>query len=163
MGVYSEIQDDPSLLPGLGEQQLMNDNTEEIDLDEESNLQGISPEQQGEELLGVPTPKVEVLPELPDLTDKNVYNEMREEQKAYMSLKGSERNAAKEEWMKKYWGSKKKYYDQFSMYGSSNPIEVLNNIKRVLKFGEGIKGFHYRSYKEDRWREDWHFNIGDIE
>ena len=39
MGVYSEIQDDPSLLPGLGEQQLMNDNTEEIDLDEESSIQ----------------------------------------------------------------------------------------------------------------------------
>jgi len=42
-------------------------------------------------------------------------------------------------------------------------IEVLNNVKRVLKFGEGIKGFNYRKYKEDRWREDWHFNIGDIE
>ena len=42
-------------------------------------------------------------------------------------------------------------------------IEVLNNVKRVLQFGEGIKGFNYRRYKEDRWREDWHFNIGDIE
>jgi len=42
-------------------------------------------------------------------------------------------------------------------------IEVLNNIKQVLQFGEGIKGFNYRKYKEDRWREDWHFKIGDIE
>jgi hypothetical protein len=42
-------------------------------------------------------------------------------------------------------------------------IEVLNNVKRVLQFGEGIKGFNYRRYKEDRWRGDWHFNIGDIE
>ena len=142
MGVYNEIQNDPSLMPGLGEQQLMNDNTEDIDLDEESNIQGISPEQQGEELLGAPTPKVEVLPELPDLTDKNVYNEMRAEQKAYMSLKGSERNAAKEEWMKKYWGSKKKYYDQFSMYGSSNPIEVLNNtFQRLSAIGQGLPDF----------------------
>ena len=142
MGVYNEIQNDPSLMPGLGEQQLMNDNTEDIDLDEESNLQGIGPEQQGEELLGAPTPKVEVLPELPDLTDKNVYNEMREEQKAYMSLKGSERSAAKEEWMKKYWGSKKKYYDQFSMYGSSNPIEVLNNtFQRLSAIGQGLPDF----------------------
>ena len=41
-------------------------------------------------------------------------------------------------------------------------IEILNNAKRVLEFGEGVKGFDYKRYKKDRWREDWHFNIGDI-
>ena len=41
-------------------------------------------------------------------------------------------------------------------------IEILNNTKRVLEFGEGVKGFDYKRYKKDRWREDWHFNIGDI-
>ena len=41
-------------------------------------------------------------------------------------------------------------------------IEIINNAKRVLEFGEGIKGFDFKRYKKDRWREDWHFNIGDI-
>ena len=41
-------------------------------------------------------------------------------------------------------------------------IEILNNAKMVLEFGEGVKGFDYKRYKKDRWREDWHFNIGDI-
>ena len=42
-------------------------------------------------------------------------------------------------------------------------IEILNNFKRALEFAEGIKGFNYRRYKENRWREDWHFEIGDID
>ena len=41
-------------------------------------------------------------------------------------------------------------------------IEVLNNAKTILEFGEGVKGFDWKRYKEDRWREDWHFHIGDI-
>ena len=135
MGVLSEVNENPSLLPSNE----ANEQLEDIVQDEnqepipESNLQGISPEVQGNTVLGgdtLPTTETQVLP---DLTDKAVQEQMAADQKIWWDMdRGEEKQAARDAWIEKYWGSKKAYTDSKSMYGSSNPLEVLDGTMQGL-------------------------------
>ena len=40
--------------------------------------------------------------------------------------------------------------------------ENAGNIRMVLSFLDGLKGFEVHRYKDARWRTDWHFEVTDI-
>ena len=142
MGVLSEVNENPSLLPSNEADERLEDIVQDENQEPipESNLKGISPEQQGGAILGsdsLPATDTQVLP---DLTDKAVQEQMAADQQIWWDMeRGDERTAARTAWIEKYWGSKKAYADSKSLYGTSNPLEHLNNIiEPMAAFGMGF-------------------------
>ena len=146
MNIYEQIEEDPSLVPdsdlntpdnkNVIENQPNEDNI--IQEGQEGELQPISPNQQATEQLD--TPNVidrPINPEvLPDLTDPEVRQQMKEDQSIWWGMpRGDERKAARDQWINKYWGSEKKYNDRAALYGSSNPIESVGNTMEILAAG----------------------------
>ena len=140
--IYNEIQNDPSLVPKNAEEDDLQIDVDNLDTEEAappSDYQGISPVQQGEALIGTPPAKKVEAQVLPDITDPIIQEQMNAEEATLRQLKGKERREARDAWIDKYYGSRKKYYDQFSMYGSSNPIEVLDGtFQRLAAMGQGL-------------------------
>ena len=136
--IYNQTRENPDLLP-------LDENSVEPEVipqdipiqEEEGNLEGISPRQSTEAQFGNPQadPNTKAIdPEvLPDLSDPKVKQQMKAEERIWWGMdKGDERNAARDKWINTYWGSEKKYNDQFSIYGTSNPVEHLDNIMQPL-------------------------------
>ena len=145
MGVLNEVNENPSLLPTYEDREVLEDVIKEENQEPipESNLKGISPEQQGGAVLGTDSLPATETQVLPDLTDKAVQEQMAEDQKIWWDMpRGEEKDSARKQWIEKYWGSEKKYNDQFSLYGSSNPLEVIGDTMQTLAaFGEGGPGY----------------------
>lgn len=142
MGVYTDVQnEEDSILHQKDVEDQVVSEEDEIQTDDESNLAPISPITAGEQKIGtpqvLPTTDTEVLP---DLNDPLVRKQMQEDEKIWWDMpRGDERIAAKDAWITKYWGSEKNYNNQFAMYGTSNPIESVNNTMQALAaMGQGL-------------------------
>ena len=147
--IYNEIENDPSLAPQNVEGEVLDNNIIRPEEEEEETTEGIqpvSPTQQAEEQIGIPKVVNQPVSDsqvLPNLTDPKVKQQMIEDQKIWWDMpKGDERTAVKDEWINKYWGSRRNYNNQHSIYGSANPIEVVGDTMQTLAaMGEGLFGF----------------------
>tara|TARA_R100000458_G_scaffold45255_1_gene43468 strand:+ start:1242 stop:5543 length:4302 start_codon:yes stop_codon:yes gene_type:complete len=141
MSIYDEMLDDPSMIPDTETVNPNPPNPEDFqEQGETGDLQPIGPNTQATEQLETPTDAHIVQPQvLPDLTNPEVKQQMKDDQSIWWDMpRGEEKAAARKQWIEKYWGSEKKYNDQFSLYGSSNPIEVVGDtMKSLAAFGEG--------------------------
>ena len=145
MSIYDEMLDDPSMIPDTETVNPNPPNPEDFqEQGETGDLQPIGPNTQATEQLETPTGANIVQPQvLPDLTNPEVKQQMKDDQSIWWDMpRGEEKDTAKKQWIEKYWGSEKKYNDQFSLYGSSNPLEVIGDTMQTLAaFGEGGPGY----------------------
>jgi len=138
MGVYTDSQNDENSMLDIEEEELLQQ--EDIIKTEGSTLEPITPNQAAEQKLGDPT-NLPIEPEvLPDLTNKAVREQMATDQKIWWDMpRGEERQAARDSWIIKYWGSQKAYTDSKALYGTSNPIESVGNTMQTLAaMGQGL-------------------------